>query len=47
LHRLEGGENLEALDRILGQVEPNGVLKLFTACVSTVRKPDVLLVLLE
>jgi len=47
LHKLEGGNNEAALEQVLGRIEPNGVLKIFAACLSTTKSADVLLVLLE
>jgi hypothetical protein len=47
LHKLDGGHNEQTLEHVLGKLEVNGVLKLFTACLSTIKKADVLLVLLE
>ena len=47
LHKLQGGHDPTALQAILGTIEPNGVLKIFTACLSTTKSADTLLVLLE
>ena len=47
LNKLDGADKPEMFGALLTRYEPNGVLKVFTACLQTIKKPEVIMCLLE